>query len=128
MIGLGTLETSWLMQGRSDSTEPMQKQLSLILPPSAGLQDLGWHKVDDESKANDLQGDEIRSALSTLPATWAWWACRAVALQQRMLLGHSSSLRSATSVLIPEVCSSMLMTCKWHILFLLSHVYMQALP
>ena len=74
------------------------------LLPAPGLQDLGCQTRDQSDGSLIPEGDDIGKALASLPATWSWWACRAIALQQRMLLGLSSSLRSATSILLPEVC------------------------
>jgi len=46
---------------------------------------------------------EVGGQCSKLPATWSWWAVRALATQQRTLSGLSSSLRAALSALIPLV-------------------------
>jgi hypothetical protein len=70
--------------------------LSLNTLISPGLLELGHSNTEDVVS-------ELQNRCKDLPATWPWWAVRALTTQQRILRGLSSSLRAALSALIPMV-------------------------
>ena len=70
----------------------------------AGLQDLGQDAADDLDESNLPRENLLATAgARALPATWLWWVARLLTLQQRLLSGPSSSLRSALTKFAPKV-------------------------
>lgn len=59
-----------------------------------------------------LEADLLEVKLRGLPATWAWWACRALTAQQRVLSGLSASIRNALHSLTPHVSGVTSLACS----------------
>lgn len=55
------------------------------------------------------EADSVTAATG-LPATWAWWAVRALSTQQRVLAGRAASLRAPLLQLTQQVRGSMLVS------------------
>lgn len=49
-----------------------------------------------------IDGDQVSEVLTDLPS-WSWWTARVLLTNQRLLNSSAASLRSALSMLMPQV-------------------------
>ena len=56
------------------------------------------HSKEDES----IDGDQVSGVLTDLPS-WSWWTARVLLTNQRLLNRSAATLRSALSMLMPQV-------------------------
>ena len=49
-----------------------------------------------------IDGDQVSEVLTDLPS-WSWWTARVLLTNQRLLNRSAASLRSALSMLMPQV-------------------------
>lgn len=73
------------------------------------MQGLGCSITESSSSDQDAleaTSTALESNLARLPQTWAWWTLRTLIVQQRMLSGLSSSIRSLVTLLVPLVIAA----------------------
>lgn len=58
------------------------------------------HSKEDEP----IDGDQVSDVLTDLPS-WSWWTARVLLTNQRLLNRSAATLRSALSMLMPQVCN-----------------------
>ena len=67
----------------------------------------GADNLDESGLPTDhrlaTSGASATAGAQPLPATWLWWVMRLLTLQQRLVLGLSSSLQSALTTIAPKV-------------------------
>ncbi len=51
-----------------------------------------------------IDGDQASEVLTDLPS-WSWWTARVLLTNQRLLTRSAATLRSALSMLLPQVCN-----------------------
>ncbi len=56
------------------------------------------HSKEDEP----IDGDHMSEVLTDLPS-WSWWAARVLLTNQRLINRSAATLRSALSMLMPQV-------------------------
>ena len=56
------------------------------------------HSKEDEA----IDGDQVSEVLTDLPS-WSWWTARVLLTNQRLLNRSAATLRSALSMLMPQV-------------------------
>ena len=49
-----------------------------------------------------IDGDQVSEVLTDLPS-WSWWTARVLLINQRLLNRSAATLRSALSMLMPQV-------------------------
>ena len=68
---------------------------------TVGVIHAGLSFVHNE-KHEPVDGDQVSEVLTELPS-WSWWTARVLLTNQRLLARSAASLRSALSMLMPQV-------------------------